>query len=153
MTAISQSCERAREWASLRVDGELSELESVLLDAHLDRCLPCRRFARDVEDVAGALRAARVERPAPVALPLPHRRPARWGLHAVAAAALVVAAGAAGALIGVDRHVGVSKAAEPVAIVAAADESPDALRELRRAMLVPRAREVPRNRRAADESA
>ena len=28
-------CERAREWGSLRLDGELSELERVLLDAHL----------------------------------------------------------------------------------------------------------------------
>jgi predicted anti-sigma-YlaC factor YlaD len=152
MTVISQSCERARGWASLRVDGELSALESALLDAHLGRCLPCRRFARDVEDVAGALRASRVERPAPVALLLPHRRSARRGLHAVAAAALVVAAGAVGALIGVDRHAGVSKAPEPVAIVAAG-ESPDLLRELRRALLISHGRAVPRNRRAADESA
>jgi predicted anti-sigma-YlaC factor YlaD len=58
-----ESCERARAWASLRADGELSELEAALLDAHLDRCDGCRSFARGAEAVAAALRHARVERP------------------------------------------------------------------------------------------
>jgi hypothetical protein len=151
MTAISQLCERARGWASLRADGELSELESALLDAHLGRCLPCRRFAGGAEDVAAALRAARLERPAPLALVLPHPRPALRALQVTAAAALVVAAGAVTALVGVDGHTGVSNAAKPVAIVAAG-ESPDALWELRRTLFLPRARSVPRNRRAPGES-
>ena len=34
MTPQSSRCERARFWASLRADGELSELESALLHAH-----------------------------------------------------------------------------------------------------------------------
>jgi predicted anti-sigma-YlaC factor YlaD len=62
----SHVCGRARAWASLRADDELSELESALLDAHLGRCAACRSFARGAEEVANALRAARLERPAPI---------------------------------------------------------------------------------------
>jgi predicted anti-sigma-YlaC factor YlaD len=58
-----ESCERARAWASLRADGELSQLEAALLGAHLDRCDACRAFARAAEAVAAALRHASVERP------------------------------------------------------------------------------------------
>lgn len=152
MTVPSQLCERARRWASLRADDELSELESALLDAHLGRCLPCRAFAEGAEEVAVALRTARLERPSPLALMLPHRRPALRALQVTSAAALVVAAGAAAALVGVDRHAGASKAAEPVAIVAAG-ESPDVLRELRRTLLWTQTRHVTRNRRLPAESA
>src|SRR5438309_909636 len=67
-------CERARSWASLRADRELSELESALLDSHLGRCRSCRAFARGIEDVAATLAAASLERPAPLALVLPRRR-------------------------------------------------------------------------------
>ena len=152
MTVTSQLCERARRWASLRADDELSELEGALLDAHLGRCLPCRGFAEGAEEVAAALRSARLELPAPLALALPHRRPALRALQVTAAAALVVGAGVAAALVGVDRHTGASNAAKPVAIVAAV-ESPDALRALRRALLLERARQVPRNKRPLAESA
>jgi predicted anti-sigma-YlaC factor YlaD len=55
-----QPCERAREWASLRADGELSELESVLLDVHLARCDACRAFALGAERMAATLRAVGV---------------------------------------------------------------------------------------------
>jgi len=34
----SATCDRARAWISLRSDGELSEFECALLDAHLGRC-------------------------------------------------------------------------------------------------------------------
>lgn len=152
MIAISQACERARGWASLRADGELSELESTLLDAHLSRCGLCCAFAGGAEDVAVALRAARLELPAPLALVLPRRRRAVLrGLQVAACSALVVTAGAVAALVGVDRGGAASNAAKPVAIVAAG-ESPDALRALRRTLLLPRARQVPRNRRGPGES-
>ncbi len=150
MTADSQTCERAREWASLRADAELSELESALLDVHLGRCLPCRSFAGGAEEVAAALRAARLERPAPVALVLP-RRPAMQALEALIATTLITAGAAAAAVIGFDRPAPAPRAA-PVAILAAGD-APDVLRELRRAMLVTPGRSVPRNRSLPDESA
>jgi len=38
-------CERARQWASLRLDGELSELEDALLEQHLEGCSSCSAFA------------------------------------------------------------------------------------------------------------
>ena len=38
------ACERAREWASLRLDDELSVLEEEILERHLDFCDACRRF-------------------------------------------------------------------------------------------------------------
>ena len=41
-------CDRARGWAALAPDGELSELERKLLQAHLLRCEECRAFADDV---------------------------------------------------------------------------------------------------------
>ena len=51
-------CERARQWASADVDGELSTFERALLADHLDRCVSCRDFSRDVAGLTGALRAA-----------------------------------------------------------------------------------------------
>src|SRR6476646_6391994 len=56
--ATGQLCARARFWASLRVDGELSELESALLDAHLGRCADCSAYATGVAGVTAALRNA-----------------------------------------------------------------------------------------------
>jgi Putative zinc-finger len=152
MAAVSQLCERARAWASLRADDELSELESVLLDEHLGHCLPCRSFAGGAEGVAAALRAARLERPARVALVLPRRRPRVRALPAVAAAFLVVAAAAVGALAGADRHGHRVTAPRPVAVVASV-ESPDAMRALRRPLLLAPAHMLPRNRRVPSESA
>ena len=49
-------CERARAWASLRLDGELSEFEDVLLSAHLRRCEPCSEYERSVRGAVQALR-------------------------------------------------------------------------------------------------
>jgi predicted anti-sigma-YlaC factor YlaD len=83
-------CERARSWAALAPDGELSELERKLLDAHLARCGSCSRFAVEVATLASELRAAALQPlPRPVALPVWHRRRAYSGLRAVGAAAAV----------------------------------------------------------------
>src|SRR5438046_1244476 len=96
MELIPLLCERACRWASLRVDGELSELESALLDDHLGRCRSCRVFACGVEAVSASLAAARLERPAPLVLVIPRRR---RPLRSAAAATLVAVAGIA-ALVG-----------------------------------------------------
>jgi len=87
MQPQSHLCERARSWASLRADGELSDLESALLDSHLGRCSSCRTFARDTEEIAAMLRAARLETPAPFAPRL--RQARRTGLRALQVAAAV----------------------------------------------------------------
>jgi hypothetical protein len=86
----SQACERARTWASLGLDGELSELERSLLRAHLDRCASCSAFAREVGAVTEALRAAPLEAlERPIALPQ-RRRFAFRPVEAAAAAAIAV---------------------------------------------------------------
>jgi predicted anti-sigma-YlaC factor YlaD len=146
MNVSSLMCERARGWSSSRVDGELSELESGLLYAHLGRCGACREFARNAESVAAVLSAARLERPAPLALVVPRPTRPRRMLRAAAAGCVVVLAaiivGIAGSgAPGASRAV----AAKPVAMVSALD-TPNELRRLRRASLIEHTREGPRNR-------
>jgi Putative zinc-finger len=144
-------CERARSWASLRTDRELSELELALLDSHLGRCRSCRAFARGIEDVAATLAAASLERPAPLALVLPRRRARGAWLQSAAASTLVVAAGVAALLGGVPRQGGEAPA-KPVAMLQSG-ESPNELRALRRASLIVLAHPpVPRNRQDPGES-
>ncbi len=93
-------CERARQWASLRSDGELSELEGALLERHLERCPSCHAFVDEVAALTLALRALPPALPgSPVALPLGRRYEPlsffRTGI-AVAAAAVVMAVGLSG---------------------------------------------------------
>jgi anti-sigma factor RsiW len=91
-------CERAREWASLRLDGELSDFERVLLVSHLSRCPECAAYVLEIGAITEAIRAAELEPlPMPVALPL-RRRVAYASLFlrvgaAAAAAALALAVG------------------------------------------------------------
>jgi predicted anti-sigma-YlaC factor YlaD len=51
-----QARARARRWVSLRIDDELSELESALLDAHLAVCRDCRSFADETDAVTRTIR-------------------------------------------------------------------------------------------------
>jgi hypothetical protein len=92
----ARSCERAREYVSLRLDRELSDFEHALLHSHLERCERCRAFEADVIAVTSALRAAPPELPPhPIALPRSRSASARF-LQIGAAAAAVVAALAVG---------------------------------------------------------
>lgn len=96
-------CDRAREWSSLRLDGELSLLEEELLDRHLGVCDPCLAFAEGMRSTTSTLREAAPEIPARrTALPAAPRRRRRSAFSVerrrtalVAAAALVL-----GALVG-----------------------------------------------------
>jgi hypothetical protein len=92
-------CLRAREWSSLRADGELSELESELLERHLAGCSVCADFEARLRAVTRTLRTTPVERPGTV-LELP--RPSRLAIprqRVLALAAVIMAAGV-GALVG-----------------------------------------------------
>lgn len=60
-------CDRARAWASLAPDGELSEIERKLLDAHLVRCEGCSAYATDVAAVTEVLQC---EELAPLSRPI-----------------------------------------------------------------------------------
>ena len=146
MYPTSQLCERARAWASLRADSELSELESALLDAHLGRCNSCRAFAAGTESVAETLRAVPLERPSVALGPALHSGARRvWqALRLTAAVAVVVAAGVIASASRPDLPPAERASSKPVAMVAGID-SPDGLRELRRPGLIDRPRILPRN--------
>jgi predicted anti-sigma-YlaC factor YlaD len=87
-------CMLARESASVRLDGELPELDALRLDAHLATCADCAAFAASIAGATGTLRGAPLEPLPAAALFTPRRRRRRPHLVAVAAASLVVAAAA-----------------------------------------------------------
>jgi anti-sigma factor RsiW len=95
-------CDRTREWLALRLDGEVSEFETTLMQAHLDRCEPCRLFGSELSEITRALRSAPLE---PLLQPvmIPRRRrlaPVTRQLQALAAAALLVLAAGIGGIFG-----------------------------------------------------
>jgi anti-sigma factor RsiW len=90
-------CERARQWASAAVDGELSTFERALLADHIERCASCREFSRDVTGLTTALRAAPRE-PFEGVVISRVRRQVRLRL-APAAAAMAIAAVGLGSLL------------------------------------------------------
>lgn len=139
-------CERARAWASLRVDDELSQLESALLDAHLRVCSSCRAFAAQIVASTAAVRGAGlVALPQPVLIPVQRRRAHRGVAGAVAAAAML-AASAAGAVFGVQHLGSHGNPVRPTAMIATGNEQTNILRSLRRAQLIAAARPIPRNK-------
>jgi anti-sigma factor RsiW len=135
-----QLCARARFWASLRIDGELSELEGALLDAHLARCADCNALAEGFSASTATLRSAPLARVAPIAIDLP-RSPRRLvGLIAVAAV-LVLGVITGGVVRGQISH---DAASTPRAVVTVAGvETPDQIRALRRTTLL-NTRKLPR---------
>ena len=86
-------CERARAWASLRLDAELSEFEDALLSSHLRSCAGCREYQESVRGAVLALRAQPLEQvDHPVAVPGRGRlavRPVAVARIAAAVAAVV----------------------------------------------------------------
>jgi hypothetical protein len=92
----ADECARASEWVSLRLDGQLSEFEELLLDAHIERCPDCKAYSANVAGLTTALRATPLEQPS-VTFEAPRRTRARTvGLRAVSAAAAVAVVGLSG---------------------------------------------------------
>jgi predicted anti-sigma-YlaC factor YlaD len=56
------ACDRARQWATADLDGELSRFEHVLLGAHLDGCPSCREFHTAIGGFTSVLRDTPPER-------------------------------------------------------------------------------------------
>lgn len=98
------ACERAREWSSLRIDGELSLLEEELLERHLGACEACRACEAGMRSAAEAMRTAPVEAPSR-RVRVPARRTAGFSVERRRTAIVAAAALAVGALLGsyVDR--------------------------------------------------
>ena len=110
-------CMRAREAVSVRLDGELCELDEVRLDQHLDDCAACSRFAAD------AARTAQILRDAPLvaapSAPFVARRRYPVRVPFAAAAAVLLISATSGSLFLVGRFLGGSSAAHlPPAVTA-----------------------------------
>jgi predicted anti-sigma-YlaC factor YlaD len=59
--AVRGNCERARQWVSVELDGELSEFERALLSGHLSGCPACREFRAAIGGLTHELRSAPLE--------------------------------------------------------------------------------------------
>ncbi len=141
----TSGCERARAWAALAPDDELSELERRLLAAHVARCTACGSFAAAVEALVEEVRKTPLE-PVPAssravawrrrAIVPATRAASRIGSVAAAAAAGIIAFSlGAGTLGDVER----SPAPAPVLIEITGTnvaQELDALRDARRAELL-----------------
>ena len=106
-------CDRARELASRRLDGDLTEFDLGLLRAHLDECAACAEVAAAMGEVTERVRTAVPMDPAPpdvvAHMHVPaqaidiqaerqlRRRPARRTRHRIAATAVAITAAAAAA--------------------------------------------------------
>jgi anti-sigma factor RsiW len=95
----SGRCERARQWASLRLDGELSDLEDALLEKHLEGCASCGAFAARLTSTTEAVRATPQERPQ-IEYPRFQRPVIRLPVGRRVAIVAVAAAAALGAFVG-----------------------------------------------------
>jgi ferric-dicitrate binding protein FerR (iron transport regulator) len=101
LRAQSRVCDRAREYSSRSLDGELSDFERALLDTHLERCEECRAYSAELTEIVTRMRMAPLETlPQPVSLPSRRRVRARafQAAAAVAAAAVAATAGLVGSL-------------------------------------------------------
>jgi len=107
------ACDRARQWATAEVDGELSRFEIVLLRAHLDVCPSCREFHAAVGGITRTLRATPLER---LEQAIEVKR-LRWRIRprlAPAAAAMAVAAVVLGSgVVSSDLRTGSVRGAAP----------------------------------------
>ena len=129
MLIESRLCSRARFWVSLRLDDQLSELESALLGAHLAGCPSCRAFARESTLTTDELRAAPLAVHGPVTVRARRRRPAP--LMVALTAAVVTAAAVAGGIVrNVLAPTSESAPSHPVAVVANTFELNDQARRL-----------------------
>jgi predicted anti-sigma-YlaC factor YlaD len=97
---------RAREAASLRLDGELSEFDAVRLGLHLRDCAACRGYAREIEAVTLELRSAPLEQPRGEIFVLRPKRVPAMRMQAAAVAAVGIIAAVAGTSFAIGRVVG-----------------------------------------------
>jgi anti-sigma factor RsiW len=96
------ACERAAQWISLELDGELSELEGAALRRHLERCGRCSARKVEIDGFTRLIRQAPlVESSTRAVFALPGSRRAKIVRRSAASlvAAAVLAAGAAALVV------------------------------------------------------
>ncbi len=109
---IPRACDRAREWCSFEVDGELSSFEQALLEAHVSRCPDCRAFRAGVVGATALVQATPLERPSePIRIPSARR--SRFVVQRVLAPAAVAAAVAVAAITANARLFGATHTVRP----------------------------------------
>jgi anti-sigma factor RsiW len=90
-------CDRVRSQVSLALDGELSQLERVMVAAHLEGCPECRAYESQVTAFTRVLREAPLKRMEnPVVVRRPRRAVAARLQAGIVAAVAVVALGITG---------------------------------------------------------
>lgn len=94
----TNACDRAAQWVSLDLDGELSPIERAALDRHLDGCPRCRALAADITSFTRLMREAPLVE---LEHPLVARAPQRIRVARRAAASLAFAAAVTAAVLGV----------------------------------------------------
>jgi predicted anti-sigma-YlaC factor YlaD len=99
----NRRCERARQWSSLRLDGELSELEGALLEKHLETCGSCVSFHERLSATALSLRTTPPE-PTRISFQIPKRTRVSFPASRRVAVAAIAAALALGSLVGSMLH-------------------------------------------------
>jgi anti-sigma factor RsiW len=127
---LNGGCARAQAWASLELDGELSQLESALLEAHLRRCAACAVSVADLRSLTAAIREAPLEEPAePTFVATPARevsRPRALAVRIAVAATLAALAGGLGVVAGtVSGGSGEPTAPEPELVLLNPDRQRD----------------------------
>jgi predicted anti-sigma-YlaC factor YlaD len=95
----SSPCERASQWISLRLDGDLSELETAALERHLETCARCIALSERVEGFTSLLREQPlIEIPRQVVVTAPRSQRARVARRGGAVLAFAAAIGAVAAV-------------------------------------------------------
>jgi anti-sigma factor RsiW len=91
------ACERAGQWISLRLDGELTDLERAALNRHLERCERCGAYAAELGSITQLLREAPLVEPQRSLVALPVRSGRKLARRAVLGLAIAGAAASAAA--------------------------------------------------------
>jgi hypothetical protein len=101
MAPLPYDCDRARAWVSLKLDGELSELEGFMLEGHIERCKTCWAFAAEAVGFTETLRTAPLHpRERHEMLSVRRRSIGRRAVQFGIAAALVAASVGLGSILG-----------------------------------------------------
>lgn len=131
MTGVfDRGCERAQAWASLELDGELSQLERALLETHIRGCAACAETVAGIRTLTHALRNAPLEpldRPVAAITAARSRRARPLAVRLALAAALAAVAAGLGVVAG---NLGSPSPAPPQAPDEPLALLPDAKRDL-----------------------